>query len=68
MTLHTHKPPIDEAERKRREEAVKYAQASVGLEGFTLSQADEEHARRFIDGEIELSEFVKLRSESGHEQ
>lgn len=68
MTLQTRKPAISEAERKRREEAVNYARASVGLEGFKLSPADEVHAKRFISGEIELSEFVKLRSESGHEQ
>jgi len=47
------------AERKRRQEAVNYARASVGLEGFKLSEADEKHAQRFINGEIELAEFVK---------
>lgn len=55
---------ITETERKLRSEAVNYARASVALEGFTLTAADERHAARFIDGEMELSEFVKLRSES----
>ncbi|OPE27555.1 chromosome segregation protein ParM, partial [Pseudomonas aeruginosa] len=31
-------------------------------EGFSLSAADEEHAQRFIDGDIDLEEFVQPRS------
>lgn len=50
-----------DAERDRRVAAVNYARASVGLEGFSLSTADEAHARRFIDGEISLNEFVRPR-------
>lgn len=52
------KPRLTEAERARRLEAVAYARASIGLEGFTLSQADELHAKRFIAGDIELAAFV----------
>lgn len=59
---------ITEAERKRRKEAVDYARASVGLEGFKLNQADELHAERYINGEIDLSEFVKLRDGPPDEQ
>jgi hypothetical protein len=33
----------------------------VGLEGFKLSQADKEHAARFVAGEIGLAEFVTPR-------
>src|SRR5690606_1577917 len=51
-----------DAERDRRVAAVNYARASVGLEGFSLSAADEEHAQRFIDGDIDLEEFVQPRS------
>ena len=50
---------ISDAERSRREGAVNYARASVGLEGFSLSEANEAHARRFIAGEISLQEFVQ---------
>lgn len=50
---------ISGAERDRRVAAVNYARASVGLEGFSLSAADEEHAQRFIDGDIDLEEFVQ---------
>ncbi|WP_246129299.1 antitoxin VbhA family protein [Verticiella sediminum] len=41
---------ISEVERGRREVAVDYARPSVGLEGFSLSASDEEHAQRFING------------------
>ena len=39
-------PAISPAERKRREKAVNYARASVGLEGFKIGKAEEQHARR----------------------
>ncbi|CCJ47810.1 antitoxin VbhA family protein [Bordetella parapertussis] len=50
---------ISGAERARRVAAVNYARASVGLEGFSLSAADEEHAQRFINGDIELEGFLQ---------
>ncbi len=53
---------ISGTERDRRVAAVNYARASVALEGFSLSAADEEHAQRFIDGSIDLEEFVQPRS------
>ena len=59
----TARPVISAAERKQREDAITYARASVGLEGFKLSTADEYHASRFINGEINLAEFVKTRNE-----
>ncbi len=49
------------AEGDRRVAAVNYARTSVGLEGFSLSAADEEHAQRFINGDIDLEEFVQPR-------
>ncbi|MFY3533273.1 MULTISPECIES: antitoxin VbhA family protein [Achromobacter] len=52
---------ISNAERGRRQSAVNYARASIGLEGFSLSEADEAHAQRFIDGQIRLQEFVQPR-------
>lgn len=61
------KSTISPAERKRREEAVNYGRSSVGLEGLKLSKADEKNAERFINGEIELAEFVKVRNESVQE-
>ena len=53
---------ITDKERNLRSEAVSYARASVALEGFQLTSADEQHAARFINGEIDLPEFVKLPS------
>lgn len=53
---------ISGAERGRGVATVKYARASVGLERFSLSAADVEHAQRFINGDIDLEEFVQPRS------
>ncbi|WP_282365915.1 antitoxin VbhA family protein [Pseudomonas sp. PS02290] len=50
--------PISEEERQRRKKAADYARASVGLSGFVLSAEDEAHVERFINGEINLAEFV----------
>lgn len=50
---------ISDTERSRRQSAVNYARASIGLEGFSLSEADEAHAQRFVDCQISLQEFVQ---------
>ncbi len=50
--------PITDAERRRRQEAVSFARANVGLEGFKPSEEAEQRAARFIAGEIELAEAV----------
>ena len=55
---------ISDAERGRRQSAANYARASVGLEGFSLSEADEAHAQRFVDGQISLQEFVQPRADA----
>ena len=49
---------ITEAERRKRQEAVNFARANVGLEGFKPSEEAEQRAARFIAGEIELAEAV----------
>lgn len=56
------KSPISDEERQRRKEAADYARASVGLSGFVLSAEEEAHAERFINGEIDLAEFVAHRA------
>ena len=61
--LQPHKT-ISDTERSRRQSAVNYARASVGLEGFSLSEADEAHAQRFVDGQISLQEFVQPRADA----
>lgn len=51
---------ISAAERLRRENAVNFAMSSVGLEGFKPSKTEEDRARRFVAGEIELAEYVQV--------
>ena len=47
-------PVINSAERKRREEAVNYAKASVKLEGLSVPDGYSKEAERFIRGEIDF--------------
>lgn len=54
---------ISAIERLRRENAVSFARASVGLEGFKPSKEDEEQARQFIRGDIALADFIKVKAE-----
>jgi hypothetical protein len=51
---------ISSEERRRRQAAVNFARANVGLEGFKLSEASETSALKFINGEITLADFVRL--------
>ena len=50
--------PITEDERRKRQKAADFARASVGLEGFKISEEVEQQTARFIAGEIDLAEFV----------
>lgn len=51
---------ISLVERRRREKAVSFARASIGLEGFILSKETEAFLQRFVAGEIDLAEFVQV--------
>lgn len=53
------KTSLSSEERKRREEAFRYACASVSLEGFKVGEKEKQHAQRFIDGEITLKQYLK---------
>jgi len=55
---------ISAAERRRRENAVNFARASVGLEGFTPSEAVETSARQFIKGDLSLVDFVQAKPDA----
>lgn len=46
-------------ERRKRQEAVEFARANVGLEGFRPSRECEALSLRFINGEIELFDFFQ---------
>jgi hypothetical protein len=53
--------PLTDAERRRRAEAVGFANASIALEGFVVSAEAAARAEDFIAGRIGLAEFVRLR-------
>lgn len=55
----THRSTISAAERRARIEAFEYAEASMVLEGFKLSEKEAAHIQRYIDGEIDMPELVK---------
>ena len=47
-------------EQAKRQAAVNTARASVGLEGFQLTPDTEHIAQRFINGEIDFNEFMRV--------
>ena len=49
---------VTDAERQRRLDAVKYARASLGLEGFALSAEEEHRAQAFVNGMLTMAEFI----------
>lgn len=51
--------PISPAERRRHEEAVNFARASIGLEGLKPSETVEVATCKFINGEISLANFLR---------
>ena len=53
------RPALSDAERGKREDAVRFANASVGLEGFRVTPEAEARAQRFVNGEIDLAEFLQ---------
>lgn len=55
--------PITQVERRRREAAVNFARANVGLEGFKTTPEEEARCRRFIAGDIDLAAFIAGRPE-----
>lgn len=50
-------------ERRKRQEAVNFARANIGLEGFKPSPECEALAVRFINGEIEFPEVIETVKE-----
>lgn len=50
---------ISAAEQRRRQAAVDFARASVGLEGFKPSAETEELLRRHVLGEISMDEVMQ---------
>jgi Antitoxin VbhA len=56
------------AGERRREKAVAYARASVGLEGFKPHKADDELARQYVAGAIKISDAIKAVHDSIRER
>ncbi|MEN9868757.1 MAG: hypothetical protein RL748_4347 [Pseudomonadota bacterium] len=56
------KSNIPPDEQRKRQAAVNFARASVGLEGFQLAPDTESIAQRFINGEIDFNEFMRVPS------
>ena len=64
MNKDTETPaPITDAERRKRQQAVNFARASVGLEGFKPSPECDALAVRYVNGEIEISEVIESINE-----
>ena len=52
-------PNISDEEREARIVAVRFARASVALEGFDTSDPEElKHDERYISGELTLAEYI----------
>ncbi|MDP2027542.1 antitoxin VbhA family protein [Sulfuriferula sp.] len=56
--LKSHHPATDDQAQAKRQKAIDFARASVGLEGFTLSPEVEAINRRFVVGELTGDEHV----------
>ena len=54
-------PNLSAEERRIRADAVRFANASLALEGFKMSLDAQVRADRFIAGEIDLAEFVNAK-------
>jgi len=50
-------------ERDRREEAVNFARANVGLEGFEIPDVGEKLFSQYVDGEISMQDVIKSARE-----
>lgn len=57
----TEPPALSKMEIDKRRAAAEFAKANVGLEGFTVSEDEQAWTERFIQGEIDLAQFVKGR-------
>lgn len=57
---------ISDEERRARQQAVEYAEASVALEGLEQTEASKVHAQRFIDGEIDLDQYLNASYDDIH--
>lgn len=59
LPLPVHKYTITDDEKEKRRQAVDFARASIGLEGFTITPEHAAQAERYVSGQIELAELLK---------
>ena len=59
---------VSATERSRRENAFNSARASVGLEGFKVTDEYEVQAKRFTKGDIPFSELTKIVHEQARKR
>jgi hypothetical protein len=52
---------LSKIETLKRREAVDFARANVGLEGFVVSPERLAIAEKFVAGEIEFEDYMALR-------
>ena len=51
---------ISESEQSKRKETVDFANSSVKLSGFEVTEGMKHLGERYISGEIDLDEFVSI--------
>lgn len=51
---------LSESERNKRKETVDFANASVNLSGFEVTDGMERLGEHYISGEIDLEEFLAI--------
>lgn len=51
---------ITECEQSKRKETVDFANASVNLSGFEVTEGMKRLGERYISGEIDLDQFVSI--------
>jgi hypothetical protein len=57
-TTSANRPALTTRERAARLQAVRYANASIALEGMKPSTQADLRAQRFVDGLLDLDEFL----------
>ncbi|APW39537.1 hypothetical protein RD110_21885 [Rhodoferax koreense] len=58
----TSTPSIAAEERAKRQKWIDFARGSIGLEGFKITPEHEARAERFVNGDMDLQEFVGART------
>ena len=63
----TGKPKISDEERRKRQEAVDFAIANLGLEGFKPTPESLQDDKLFVNGDIDIDEKIARAIKRAHE-